>query len=131
MSKLSNRVATLAVMSTLAIGTVAAAPAYAKGVNVATRGTCTTHSLSKLKLGHDLKVIETGFEVDSNRVGQVWKVAITDNGVSVFSGSRTTTAPSGSFTVARRIPDRAGLDNVVATATNPATGESCVARASI
>ena len=37
-------------------------------------------------------------------------------------------APSGSFTVARRIPNRAGTDNVVAAAKNAKTGESCVAR---
>ncbi len=85
----------------------------------------------KVKAGHDNSVIETEFEVDSNRVGQVWNVTINDNGARVFTGVRTTTAPSGSFTVVRRIADKAGVDNIVASAKNRATGESCVGRVSI
>lgn len=131
MSKLSNRTAALGIMSALALGTLAAAPAYAKGATVTSAGTCSARSQSKLKLSHDDRVIDTDFEVDSNRVGQVWSVTINDNGVRVFTGSRTTTAPSGSFTVARRIADRAGVDKIVASAKNAATGETCVARASI
>ena len=52
--------------------------------------------------------IEVGFEVDSNVNGQTWTVRIRDNGDLVFSGSRTTHAPSGSFTVDRRVGNKAG-----------------------
>jgi hypothetical protein len=134
MSKLSNRTAALGLMSALALGTVAATPAYAKhgGSNkVTVKGTCSGSSTSKVKAGHDDNVIETEFEVDSNRVGKVWKVAIKDNGVLVFSGKRATTAPSGSFSVERRIPNRAGTDRIVAAARNTVTGETCVARVSL
>ena len=133
MSKLSNRTAALGIMSALALGTIASVPAYASGggTQVTHRGTCSASSVSKLALKHDDGRIETEFEVDSNRVGQRWNVVIKDNGVTVFSGARTTTAPSGSFEVERRIPNRAGTDTIVASAKNPATGESCVARASI
>ena len=70
----------------------------------------------------DQGTIEAEFEVDSNKVGQRWTVTLTDNGVQVFTGARTTTAPSGSFSARARIANRAGRDNVVARATNAATG---------
>ena len=131
MSKLSTRTAALGIMSALALGVISTAPAYAKGTQVTRRGTCTHASVSKIKLGIDHGVVQTDFEVDSNRVGQRWNVVIKDNGVVAFSGTRVTTAPSGSFTVAKNIANKPGTDNVVATAKNVTTGESCVARASI
>ncbi len=41
------------------------------------------------------------------------------------SGRRTTTAPSGSFSVERRTTDRAGTQRISATARNSRTGEVC------
>jgi hypothetical protein len=133
MSKLSNRTAALGIMSALALGTIAAVPAYAQGGSpkVAVRGACTAASTSKLTVKHDNGRIETDFEVDSNRVGQRWNVVMKDDGVTVFSGTRTTVAPSGSFEVRRLIVNRAGTDKIVATAKNAATGERCTATASI
>jgi hypothetical protein len=133
MSKLSNRAAALGIMSALALGTIASVPAYAKGgsTGVTRPGTCSARTVSKLAVKHDDGRIEAQFEVDSNRVGQRWNVVMKDNDVTVFSGARTTTAPSGSFEVDRRIANRAGADTIVASAKNPATGERCVARASI
>jgi hypothetical protein len=131
MSKFSKRTAVLGIMSTLALGTIAAAPAYAKGGGVTTKGHCSMASQSKIKLSHDDNVIQTEFEVDSNQVGQVWHVVLRDNGTRVLRTTKTTTAPSGSFTVHRRIPNLAGPDNIVAKATNATTGETCIVRASI
>ena len=131
MSKRLNRTAAIGVLSVLALGTFAAVPAYAKGAKVQKSGTCSARSHWKLTLSPDGRVNETDFEVDSNRVGQKWNVAITDNGVRVFSAVRTTKAPSGSFTVDRRFANRAGVDHIVATAKNRASGEKCVGRASI
>jgi hypothetical protein len=131
MSNFSKRTAVLGIMSTLALGTLAAAPAYAQGGGVTTKGHCTMTSESKLKLSHDDNVIETEFEVDSNQVGQVWHVVLKDNGTTVFRTTKTTTAPSDSFTVSRRIPNLAGTDDIVAKATNATTGETCIVRASI
>src|SRR5689334_8449440 len=110
------RAAAAGLAGVAAFGTLAASPASARSARVERRGTCSRGSEWKVKLGLDGSAVETEFEVDGNRVGQTWNVAITDNGVRVFSGSRTTTAPSGSFTVSRRIPNRAGTDNVVASA---------------
>ena len=126
-----KRIPALGILAALAVGTLSAAPAYAKGTVVKRAGTCTASTRSKIKLSNSNGRIEADFEVDSNRNRQVWNVSIRDNGVRVFSGTRTTQAPSGSFTVTRRIPNRAGIDHVVASAKNAKTGESCVARASI
>jgi hypothetical protein len=69
--------------------------------------------------------IEVEFEVDSNKVGQTWNVVLRDNGTTFWSGTRKTLAPSGSFSVSKLTNNRAGTDNLVGRATNPATGEVC------
>jgi hypothetical protein len=131
MSKYPNRFAVIAVMSAIALGMLTAVPAYAKNAKTQKHGTCSKGSHWKLAVSHDAGRIETEFEVDSNRVGRKWNVVITDNGVRVFSGARITKAPSGSFTVAPRPADRAGLDHIVATAKAVKSGETCTGRASI
>jgi len=107
------------------IGGIAAGPASAKDGEVLRRGSCTGASDWKLKAKPDDGRLEVEFEVDSNRNGQTWSVRITDNGVQVFAGNRTTQPPSGSFEVQRRIANRAGTDTIRARATNARTGESC------
>lgn len=119
------------------VGTVAAAAlavsplvltapdASAKGVRVQTSGDCAARTDWKLKAKNDDGRIEVELEVDSNRNGQRWAVTVKDNGVKVWSGHRTTRAPSGSFSVEKRIANRAGADRIVATAKNLRTGETC------
>ena len=123
------------VLATLSIGTlmVLAAPgiADAKGGDVRAQGKCSAASSSKIKLKADNGRIETEFEVDQNRVGQKWNVAIIDNGTIVARTTATTTAPSGSFTVRRLIPNKVGTDRVTGFARNVATGETCAATASL
>jgi hypothetical protein len=107
-------------------------PAAAKSTGVVrVNGACTGASTSKLKLSREDGRIQVDFEVDQNRNGVRWGVAIADNGVRVFSGTARTAAPSGSFEVRRVIPDRAGPDHVVANARNLASGERCRAAATI
>jgi hypothetical protein len=131
MSKHTIRTAIVGVAGVIALSTVAATPAFAKDARVERRGACSGASVWKLRLQPENGRIETEFEVDSNRVGQVWNVAINDNGVRVFTGTRTTVAPSGSFEVKRLIANRAGVDHIVASARNAATGETCVGSASL
>lgn len=107
-----------------------ATTAFAKDGDVEVVGSCTARSSAELKLSPENGKIEVEFEVDQNRNGQKWNVTITDNGVRVATGSATTVAPSGSFSFERVVANRAGTDKVVATATNPATGEKCTATAS-
>jgi hypothetical protein len=93
-----------------------AGPASASGGGVEARGTCGTTTW-KLKAAHDDGRIQVELEIDSNRVGQTWSVRLTDNGTTVFSGTRTTLAPSGSFEVRKLIANRAGADVIRARAT--------------
>jgi len=113
--------------SLLAAGTAASA----KAGDVVKTGACSGSSDWKLKLSPDNGRIELEFEVDQNKVGATWAVRIKENGVRIFAGKRVTKAPSGSFTVRLLAKDHAGTDRFRASATNVATGESCVGRASI
>jgi len=113
--------------SVLAAGTAASA----KAGDVIKTGSCSAASAWKLKLSPDAGQIQLEFEVDQNKVGQTWAVRIKQNGTRVFAGKRVTKAPSGSFTVRLFANDTAGTDSFRASATNVATGESCVGRASI
>ena len=120
--------ATTGLASAVLLGTLAApAATLAKGGGTVIRatGTCTAHSTAKLKAKHDDGRIEVEFEVDQNRNGRLWTVTISDNAHRVFAGTRRTVAPSGSFSVERRIPNRAGSDRIVARAVNARTGEVC------
>jgi hypothetical protein len=121
---------------TLAIGSgiVGASPASAshggRG-DVTKTGMCSGSSDWKLKLSPDDGRIEVEFEVDSNKVGQTWHVRILENGSRIFSGNRVTKAPSGSFTVRKLADNPPGTDSFTARATNTASGETCIAHASI
>jgi hypothetical protein len=93
-------------------------------------GSCTGSSTAKLKVKHDDGRLETEFEVDQNRNGVQWTVRLKRNGTTVVKTRATTTAPSGSFSVERKIADPAGSDRITAKATSP-SGEVCTASATI
>ena len=109
----------------LAAALSTAAPASAKGGDdVRKSGRCSAGSTWTMKAKpHDGR-IEVELEIDSNRVGQVWSVAMADNGHRIFTGSRRTVAPSGSFEVELRTANRAGTDRFTATA-RTASREVC------
>jgi len=119
--------AALLVMGTVALAT----SATAKAGDVIRRGSCSGASAWKLKLSPENGQIEVEFEVDSNRAGQTWTVRIRQNGVLIFSGSRVTQPPSGSFTVRRLAQNHAGTDAFRARAVNTSSGEICLGSASI
>jgi hypothetical protein len=93
-------------------------------------GSCTGSSTSKLKSKPDNSRLETEFEVDQNRSGVKWKVRIRLNGDLVVAKSVTTKAPSGSFSIERRLKNAAGSDRITARATSP-SGEVCTASLTI
>ncbi len=93
-------------------------------------GKCSNGASWKLKAHNDDRLIEVEFEVDQNVVGRRWNVVIRRDGVVVFRGARVTHAPSGSFTVARRIRNPAGSDRIVATA-RAAAGGTCRAAVTV
>jgi len=98
-----------------------ATPAFASGGGgghgVTNSGACTNGGHFKLKAKHDDGRIQMEYEVDSNRAGQVWAVRITDNGAVVVSRNATTAGASGSFTIEKKIKNRAGSDKIHARAT--------------
>ncbi|MBV9950683.1 MAG: hypothetical protein JO291_01935 [Acidimicrobiia bacterium] len=126
--RLTARLGILGATAAMLVGGIAAGPASAKNGNdnrVERSGNCTATTDWKLKAKPDDGRIEVEFEVDSNHAGQTWAVRIADNGVQVFSGNRMTQPPSGSFSVERRIANRAGVDHIRATAHNARSGETC------
>ena len=111
--------AALVLAAAVAAPVLAAGPAQAQGGSPAVKasGACTGGGTWKLKAKHDNSRVEIEHEVDTNRAGQPWTVTITDNNATVFHGTRTTTAPSGSFTVRVLTGDRAGADVIRTKAT--------------
>ncbi|CAN5193581.1 hypothetical protein BH20ACT16_BH20ACT16_09150 [soil metagenome] len=93
-------------------------------------GSCTGNATAKIKAKHDDGRIEAEFEVDQNRNGVAWSVTIRRNGVRVVSTTATTRAPSGSFSVERRIANGSGADKITARATSP-SGQVCTASVTI
>lgn len=109
----------LLLAAAVAVPVLAAAPAEAKGGSPAVQsgGACIGGGVWKLKAKHDTGRLEVEYQVDTNRPGQTWKVAVTDNNRAVFNGTRTTTAPSGSFSLNLRPIDRRGPDVIRTKAT--------------
>jgi hypothetical protein len=86
-------------------------------------GSCTDGTSWKLKVKTDDGRLEVEGEVDSNQSGQVWGWKIKDNGAVAAAGSATTGGRSGSFSVERKIPNKAGTDTIVFRASF--NGETC------
>jgi hypothetical protein len=115
-------------LSTLALPLAAMAPATAShggGGAVRTHGGCGGPAVWNLKAKPDNGRIELEAEVDSNHVGQVWDWTITHDGSTSARGSSTTHGASGSFTVQRRMSNKAGTDRFVFRAERRATGDVC------
>ena len=91
-------------------------------------GSCSSTADWKLKARHDDGRIEVEFEVDSNRSGQTWRVRVFDDGARVVATTATTGGRSGSFSVERRVANRAGSDSLVARARDLSSGQICVGR---
>jgi hypothetical protein len=99
-----------------------------RGTRVA--GTCTDGSTAKLKAKPDDGRLEVELEVDQNRNGVTWAVRVRRDGTLVVRRNATTHAPSGSFSIERKIADPAGRDTISARATSP-SGEVCTASLTI
>lgn len=91
---------------------------------------CTGNASAKIKAKHDDGRIEVEFDVDQNRNGVRWNVSIRRNGARVVSTTATTRAPSGSFSVERKIANRAGTDRITARA-RTSSGQVCTGSVSI
>jgi hypothetical protein len=126
-----ERMIRVALAGALAVTIAGAMPASAKSGDVIRRGACSGASVWKLKLSPQDGKIEVEYEVDSNKVGQIWAVRLFENGDRIFAGRRMTQAPSGSFSVRVLAANTPGTDSFRARATNLASGEVCRGSASI
>ena len=115
----------IATLTAVAVPFALAAPASAGGTEVVRRGSCTGSADWKVKAKHDDGRIEVEGEVDSNRNGQLWRWRIVHDGSVSARGWARTHAPSGSFSVERRVVDRRGTDTITFRARNPRSGEVC------
>jgi hypothetical protein len=86
-------------------------------------GSCSGATDFKLKAKPDDGRLEVEFEVDQNRNGVRWRVALRRNGAVVARGTRRTRGRSGSFSFERRIANPAGKDRISAVARRK--GETC------
>jgi hypothetical protein len=80
------------------------APAMASGgsddrVEVSSQGKCSGTARWELKARERDGGVEVEFEVDSNVAGQAWDYTVSGPAGVLAEGSKTTTAPSGSFSV--------------------------------
>lgn len=110
-----------ALFATIAAATVGVAiptAATAGDGEIRANGSCSGASSAKIKVKPDDGRIEVEFEVDSNVNGQSWGVRLKRDGNVFFRGTRTTQAPSGSFSVERKIANSAGDDVIVGRATH-------------
>jgi hypothetical protein len=93
-------------------------------------GACTGDATAKLKVKRDRGRLKAEFEVDQNVNGVTWDVTIRRNGTVAVNRTATTHAPSGSFSVERRLRNGAGPDAISARAESP-SGEVCTAELTI
>ena len=121
----------IGIVAAFALVPAALASGGKDGDRIIKRGVCSAGTTWKLKAKPDDGRIEVEFEVDQNRVGKRWRVTIVRNGSAVFSGTRRTLAPSGSFEVRRLLADSAGPDRIVAKARSLAGGQTCRASLTI
>jgi hypothetical protein len=120
-----SKMVRLTVAAALATVMIGATPALANDADVIRRGSCSGASDWKLKLSPEDGKIEVEYEVDQNRNGQTWRVRILKEGTQIFSGRRTTQAPSGSFEVRVVTGNTSGTDSFSARAVNVSSGEVC------
>lgn len=128
------RLATTALVAALALaGATGAFAAKGSGggggSEVLVFGTCTGGSSVKLKLKTEDNGIEVDGEVDQSRNGVAWNWQISRGGATLATGTATTRAPSGSFSVERIVSNNAGADTITFTASR--AGESCSATATL
>ena len=129
-----TRLVAIAIPAVVGLGVLTAStPAHAAVNNRTVAGHCTQNSRSTLQVSReDTGKLSVDFGVDMTRhiSGVAWKVKETNNGIAFVNTTKYTLA-DGSFDVSRLISPQPGTNTITASATNPATGETCTATASL
>ena len=124
MSRIRKMVATTTVAA-VGVTVLGVTPAQAGGREEIREGHCSGRSDWKLKVKTDNGRLEVEGEVDSNVNGQTWQWRILHDGGVSARGTATTSGPSGSFDVTRRLVNTSGDDRIGWRARNPNSGETC------
>jgi phosphatidate phosphatase APP1 len=107
--------------------------ASAVGPSVVSKSTCTQGTNAMLTLSHDDGHVEAEMELHADKAGHTWKVRFYNEKVKALTVSQRTNSEDGGGTlsVSRLLTNHAGTDRITATATNQATKERCVVRATL
>jgi hypothetical protein len=124
-TKTTTAKASLLATAALLVVPAVTTPAQAKGGDAVRNTAACASGTIKVKAKVDNGKLEVEGEVDTNRVGQTWKWRVVRNGTVAARGRKVTAAPSGSFSVNRRIANPAGQDTIKFRAVRPATGKVC------
>jgi len=99
-----------AAVAAAVVATLGTAVPATAGDDKIRRGGCSGTADWKLKVKPDDGRLEVEAEIDSNVSGQTWRWRISHNGSVSARGRKTTHAPSGSFSVERRMANLSGTD---------------------
>jgi hypothetical protein len=118
------KIPALVAAAALCGGLALAAPAHAKGVDVAGTASCSTGIKAKIKAGpRDPGQIKTNVQIDdAGRVRRTWTITVTD-GSETRTATLVTGGASNSIDVDFFTADNPGADSVSFTATR--VGGSC------
>lgn len=126
----NHRLTTVAavILATTGLAVAASVPAQADGGGKTTdQGGCSMKSTFELKASPDGNRIRVEVRVDTGHAGQLWDWSISDNATVVDWGqSKTKPESDGRFEVQRRIDNLMGRDAIDLSASNAATGETCM-----
>lgn len=98
--------------------------ASAGGDRVRRRGSCAGPGDWELIVRRrSATTLQVRFKIDDVDSGETWQLFVSDNGVRVYSGTKT--AHDGEVRVRKLIADRAGTDRVAASGVNADDGTTC------
>jgi len=123
-------VGVLVTIAMLAVMPAASAHGHRPDVVVA-RGTCSDDSTWALRLIELRRRIAVAFRVDSDTVGEAWRLQLRHGRRQVFVGVRRSSGPDGFVGVRRPVRNTRGIDVIRARAVNLETRERCFGRAAI
>jgi len=132
MSSVRIRSVLRAAIAALAIVSIAMSSSASAGDDrITRRGDCSGRSEWKLDVRReDGGRLRVRLEIEGGRSGQDWHLFLSDDGVNIFSGTRTSEG-GGHVEVRVRTTDRSGADAIKAAANNVVSGESCTGRATL
>jgi hypothetical protein len=126
--------ALLACGAAVVAASAVAAPASVRGGRdedeVRVEGVCSRSVTSELRLRADDDGIELRLEIDQNRRGASWRIAIVQERRVVWMGRARTAGSDGSLRVRRPLRDLSGYDTVAVRAWGPG-GLRCRATATL